>query len=80
MVNKQRILIVDDDENIAELVNGIDFYIFVVAQAVKLRMIDIVVGIQIVLGNTPLLHGFPQPVILYQIHRHLFLDFFSLSP
>ena len=58
-------------ENIAELVDGIDLHIFVVAQPVKLRVVDIVAGIQIVLGNAPLLHGFPQPVILYQIHRHL---------
>lgn len=52
-------------QQIAQPVDGIHFHIFVVTQAVKLRAIDVIGGIQIVLGNPLVLHRLPQSVILY---------------
>ena len=46
-------------QNIAELINGVHFHIFVVTKPINLSTVNIVVGVQIILGNTALTHGFP---------------------
>ena len=46
-------------QNVAELVNGVDLNILVVAKPVDLCPIYIEMGIQIILGDTPVLHGLP---------------------
>ena len=53
-------------QNVAQTVYGVDFNIFVVAQAVDLCAVDVVVGVKIILGNATLLHGCPQTIILDQ--------------
>ena len=50
-------------EDIAETINGVDFNIAIVLQTIDLRAIDIIMGVQIVLRNAALLHGFPQAVV-----------------
>ena len=47
----------------AQLVDGEDLDVFVVAQAVQLGAVDAVVGVQVVLGNAALAHGFPKTVV-----------------
>ena len=46
-------------ENIAELIDGVDFHIFVLAQAIQLWAVYIVVRIQGILRNAAVFHGFP---------------------
>ena len=46
-------------QNVAQFVDGIDLNIFIFTQAIQLRAIHIVLGIQRILGNTTLFHGFP---------------------
>lgn len=50
-------------ENIAELINRINFHILILTEAVQLSAVDIMVGIQVVLTDAALLHGLPQAVI-----------------
>ena len=50
-------------EDIAQVVNGVDLHVFIPAKPVKLGAVDIVVGVQVILSNAPVLHGFPQPVV-----------------
>ena len=65
-------------EDVAELVDGIDLHILVVAKPVDLGTVYIVVGVQIVLGDVPFFHGLPQPVIFYHGTHNLSLAFFPL--
>ena len=51
-------------EKVAQTVDGVDFQILVPAETVQHRAVDVVVGIQVVLGNAALLHGFPKPIII----------------
>ena len=46
-------------ENVAQPVDGLDFYVLIVTQPIQERAIDVMVGIQIILGYAALLHGFP---------------------
>jgi hypothetical protein len=46
-------------QDVAQPVNGIDFHILVVAQTIQKRSVDVMVGIQVVLRNALLLHGYP---------------------
>ena len=55
-------------QDVAELVYGIDLHVFVVPEPVELGAVYIIMGIKIILGNTPLLHGLPQTVVCYHIH------------
>ena len=50
-------------QNITQPVDGVGFDVPVLAEPVQLGTIDVVVGIQVVLGHPALLHGFPQSVI-----------------
>ena len=50
-------------ENIAKLVDGIDFHVEILTKAVKLGAVYIMVRIQIVLGNPLLFHGCPKAII-----------------
>jgi len=46
-------------QNVAKLIDGIHFNILIVLQSIDLRPIYVVVGIQIILCNSALLHGDP---------------------
>ena len=46
-------------QNVAELINGVDLHMVVVAKPVDLCPIYIEMGIQVILGDTPVLHGLP---------------------
>ena len=50
-------------ENIAQAVDGVDFQILVSAEPVQHRAVDVMVGVQVILGNAALLHGFPKSII-----------------
>ena len=54
-------------QNIAELVNGVDLDILIIPKPVELGAVYVVMGVQIILGNAPLLHGLPQTVVFYHI-------------
>ena len=55
-------------QDVAELVDGIDLHVFVAPEPVELGAVYIIMGIKIILGNTPLLHGLPQTVVCYHFH------------
>lgn len=56
-------------QNVAQPIDGVHFYILIMSQAVKQRSCDIVMGVEVILRNTTLFHGFPKLVILYhEIH------------
>ena len=67
-------------ENVAELVDGVDLHVFVVPEPVELGAVYIIMGIKIILGNTPLLHGLPQTVVLYHFDSPRSLHFSIRSP
>ena len=68
-------------QNIAESVDGIDFHIFVPPQPVKLGTVDIVMGVQVILGNSAGLHGRPQLIVFdHRFPPHFLLDFPLLLP
>ena len=46
-------------EDVAQTVDGVGLNIFVLAEAVKLGAVDVVVGVQGILGYAALLHRFP---------------------
>ena len=50
-------------ENIAQAVDGVDFQIHVFAEPVQHRAVDVMVGVQVILGNAALFHGFPKSII-----------------
>ena len=50
-------------ENIAQAVDGVDFQIHVFAEPVQHRAVDVMVGVQVILGNAALLHSFPKSII-----------------
>lgn len=50
-------------ENITQTINGVYFHIAIVSQTIDLGTVDIIMGVQIILGNTTQLHGFPQAVV-----------------
>ena len=50
-------------EDVAQAVDGVGFDIPVLAEPIQLGTVDVVVGVQVVLGHAALLHGFPQSVI-----------------
>jgi hypothetical protein len=52
-------------KNVAQPVNGVDLHILILPQTVKLRTVHIVVGIQIILCDTLLIHCLPKAVIFY---------------
>ena len=58
-------------KNIAKLIDGIDFYILIMSQAVDLGTIHIIVGVQIVLRDALLPHGFPKTIISDHIRHFL---------
>ena len=55
-------------QDVAELVYGIDLLVLIVPEPIELGAVYIIMGIKIILGNTPLLHGLPQTVICYHFH------------
>ena len=57
-------------EDIAELIDGIDFYILIMAKSVELRPVDVMVGVEVILGNTAAFHGLPQTVVANHISSH----------
>ena len=67
-------------QDVAEIVDGIDLHVLVVPEPVELGAVYIIMGIKIVLGNTPLLHGLPQAVVLYHFDSPRFLHFSIRSP
>ena len=52
-------------QDVAELVDGIDLHVLIVPEPIELGTVYIIMGIKIILGNTPLLHGLPQTVVFY---------------
>ena len=46
-------------EDVAKFVDGVDFDILVMTQAVELRAIHIVMGVKVILGYTTQLHRLP---------------------
>jgi hypothetical protein len=50
-------------QDVAESVDGVDLHIFVLAEPVELGAVDVMVGVQVILGNTALFHGFPKSII-----------------
>ena len=72
----------DAFQNIAELINGIGFHIFVMAQPIDLRPVYIVMRIQRILCDAPILHRLPEAIIFYHLGHTSCkpLDFFLLSP
>ena len=52
-------------QDVAELVDGIDLHVLIAPEPVELGAVYIIMGIKIILGNTPLLHGLPQTVVFY---------------
>ena len=50
-------------ENIAQAVDGVDFQILVSAEPVQHRTVDVMAGVQVILGNAALFHGFPKSII-----------------
>ena len=67
-------------EDVAEFVDGIDLHVLIVPEPVELGTVYIIMGIKIILGNTPLLHGLPQAVVLYHFDSPRFLHFSIRSP
>ena len=55
-------------QDVAELVDGVDFHVLIVPEPIELGAVYIIMGIKIILGNTPLLHGLPQTVVCYHFH------------
>jgi len=55
-------------QDVAELVDGIDLHVLIVPEPIELGAVYIIMGIKIILGNTPLLHGLPQTVVCYHFH------------
>ena len=62
-------------QDVAELVDGIDLHVLIVPEPVELGAVYIIMGIKIILGNTPLLHGLPQTVVLYLFCPPSYLTF-----
>ena len=60
-------------QDVAELVNGIDLHVFIMPEPVELGTVYIIISVKIILGNTPLLHGLPQTVVLYHFHPPCFI-------
>jgi hypothetical protein len=50
-------------QNVAKTVDGVDLHVPVLAEPVQLGAVDVVVGIEVVLGHAALLHCFPKPII-----------------
>ena len=50
-------------QNVAQSVDGVYFHVFVFTEPVKLGAVDVMVGVQVILGHAAPLHGFPQTVI-----------------
>jgi hypothetical protein len=46
-------------QNVAETVDGVDLHVPVLAEPVQLGAVDVVVGVQGILGYAALLHRFP---------------------
>ena len=67
-------------QDVAELVDGIDLHVLIVPEPVELGTVYIIMGIKIILGNTPLLHGLPQTVVFYHFDSPRFLHFSIRSP
>ena len=67
-------------QDVAELVDGIDLHVLIVPEPIELGAVYIIMGIKIILGNTPLLHGLPQAVVLYHFDSPRFLHFSIRSP
>lgn len=52
-------------QDVAELVNSIDLDVLILPKPADLGAVDIVVGVKVILGDAPLLHGLPQTVVFY---------------
>ena len=46
-------------QDVAEFVDGVDLHVLIVPEPIELGAVYIIMGIKIVLGNAPLLHGLP---------------------
>jgi hypothetical protein len=46
-------------EDVAQAVDGVGLHVFILAEPVKLGAVDVVVGVQGILGYAALLHRFP---------------------
>ena len=55
-------------QDVAELVNSIDLDVLILPKPADLGAVDIVVGVKVILGDAPLLHGLPQTVVCYHFH------------
>ena len=62
-------------QDIAELVYCIDLHVFIVPEPVELGAVYIIMSVQVVLRNAPLLHGLPQTVVLYHFCPPSYLTF-----
>ena len=67
-------------EDVAELVDGVDLHVLIVPEPIELGAVYIIMGIKIILGNTPLLHGLPQAVVLYHFDSPRFLHLAFARP
>ena len=50
-------------QNIAESVDGVNLYILILPKAIDLGAVDVVVSIQVILGNALFLHRLPETII-----------------
>ena len=50
-------------QDIAQAVYGVDFQIHVFAEPIQYRTVDVMVGVQVILGNAAPLHCFPKSII-----------------
>ena len=56
-------------KDVAQAVDGIHFYVFVMTQSVKEGSCDVVMGVEVVLGDSTFFHRFPKFIIFYhEIH------------
>ena len=68
-------------ENVAQPVHGVGFNVLVVLQTVYQGAVNIIMCVQVVLCNAPLLHSLPKPVIAnhFSAPMKILLDFSLLS-
>lgn len=68
-------------EDVAQLVDGVGLHVLVVTQAVELGAVDVIVGVEVILGDAFGFHGEPEAVIFDHAGSLLrrILDFSTLS-
>ena len=57
--NSEPIIVREMLHDVAELVDGVDLHVLIVPEPIELGAVYIIMGIKIILGNAPLLHGLP---------------------